>query len=372
MELENVFNEFNEFYLTEINDKLKNAKGIVIFGAGILGNKVAMHLKKLNFNIFCFADNNKQLWGQYIDEIPILSLSEASVKFQMSTCIIAIWNPLYHFDIVKMQLSDLNFYNVVHSAQVMQLYSENLLPHYHFATPDFYFENKEQICKVYELLEDNESKKQYLDQLKYRLTIDFDSLPTPDTKNQYFPSEIIILNSNEVFLDAGAYDGDTFIEFSARVDNKFDKYIALEPDPKNFDLIKLNLKNTENLIIDQYAIGAKNEFLNFNSTGGEGASINNEGNIRVECVSIDEKYKMYKPTFLKFDIEGAELDALNGALNVIKEYTPKIAVCIYHKPQDIFEIPLWINEVNSNYSFYVRTHGSDGFEFVLYAIPKNK
>ena len=82
------------------------------------------------------------------------------------------------------------------------------------------------------------------------------------------------------------------------------------------------------------------------------------------------KYQILKPTFLKFDIEGAELDALKGAINVIKDMTPTIAICIYHKPQDIFEIPLWINKVNSNYNFYVRTHGSDGFEFVLYAVPK--
>lgn len=370
MELESVFNDKDEYYLTRISDKLNNIHGIVIFGAGILGNKIAIHLKKLNFNIFCFADNNKDLWGQKINEIPVFSLPDAAAKFQMSTCIISIWNPLYHYDIIKKQLVELNFSNIIHSAQVMQLFSEDLLPHYHFENPQFYFENKNLIQKVYNLLYDNESKKQYLAQLNYRLKIDFDSLPVPDTKNQYFPSDLIYLTENEVFLDAGAYDGDTFFDFSKRVENKFNKYIALEPDPKNFELIKLNLINIQDVIIEPYAVGAKHEFLNFNSTGGEGASINFEGDISVECVTIDEKYKNYKPTFLKFDIEGAELDALKGASYIIKEFTPTIAVCIYHKPQDIFEIPLWINALNPNYNFHVRTHGNDGFEFVLYAIPK--
>jgi FkbM family methyltransferase len=219
-------------------------------------------------------------------------------------------------------------------------------------------------------LNDEESKKQYLNQLKYRLQINFDCIPVPDTKNQYFPNDIIHLKENEVFLDAGAYDGDTFIEFSNRVNNKYDKYIALEPDPQNYEQIKLNLHNKINVIIDPYAVGAKHEFLKFSSTGGEGASINNNGDISVECVSIDEKYYHFKPTFLKFDIEGAELDALRGAVKVIKDLTPKIAVCIYHKPEDIFEIPLWIHAINPNYNFHVRTHGADGFEFVLYAIPK--
>lgn len=246
------------------------------------------------------------------------------------------------------------------------------MPHYHFQNPNFYFENKKKIKEVFKLLKDDESKKQYLNQLNYRLKIDFDSIPKPDVKNQYFPPDLINLTKEEVFLDAGAYDGDTFFEFSNRVKNKFKKYIALEPDPQNFELIKLNLKNIENVVVEPYAVGIKHEFLKFNSTGGEGASINNNGDITVECVSIDEKYKIYHPTFLKFDIEGGELEALKGASKLIKELTPTIAICIYHRPEDIFEIPLWIYNINKNYTFHTRTHGNDGFEFVLYAIPIKK
>lgn len=369
MELENIFNQYDENYLTEISDKLNNSQGVVIFGAGQLGKKISTHLQKQHIQIFCFADNNKNKVGNVLNGIPIFSLDEAAEKFQKSICIIAIWNPLYHYDVIIKQLNENKFTNIVHAAQVMQLYSDELLPHYHFQSPKFYFDNKNLIIKAYSLLNDNESRKQYLEQLKYRLKIDFNSLPTPDTKNQYFPKDIIKLADSEVFLDAGAYDGDTFFEFSSRVNNKYNKYIALEPDPSNYELITINLRKFQNIIADPYAVGSKHEFLSFNSTGGEGASINTEGDITVECVSIDEKYKIHKPTFLKFDIEGAELEALKGAVNLIKEMTPTIAVCIYHKPQDIFEIPLWINEVNSNYNFYVRTHGRDGFEFVLYAIP---
>lgn len=370
MELENIFREYSKNYLSEISQKLRNSDGVVIFGAGILGKKIAKHLREENFNIFCFVDNNEIYWGNKVDGTFVNSLAQASANFPKAICVIAIWNPLYHYAVIKKQLTNFKFASIVHAAQIMQLYSNDLLPHYHFQSPDFYLNNKNLIKEAYCLLNDEESKKQYLNQLRYRLQINFECLPTPDTKNQYFPNDIIKLKENEVFLDAGAYDGDTFFEFSSRVNNKYNKYIAIEPDPKNFELIKFNLKTSKNVIIEPFAVGDKHEFLNFNSTGGEGASINNEGNILVECVTIDEKYKLDKPTFLKFDIEGAELDALKGAINVIKETTPTIAVCIYHKPQDIFDIPIWINNINPNYNFYVRTHGSDGFEFVLYAIPK--
>jgi FkbM family methyltransferase len=370
MELENVYDSYNEFYLNELSKKLNENKGIVIFGAGILGNKIATFLSNKNHNIICFADNNSNLWGSYINGIPVLSLVESGEKYSNSICIICIWNPRFHYEIIKKQLDQFKFEHIIHSAQIMQLYSEELLPHYHFANPNFYIQNKDQIFKTYELLSDAESKRQYILQLEYRFKIDFNSLPKSDSHNQYFPNGIINLSENEVFLDAGAYDGDTFLEFYKRVNGKYINYIALEPDPKNFEVIQLNLESYNNVVIDPFAVGERHEFLNFNSTGGEGASISNEGDVSVECVSIDEKYIKYKPTFLKFDIEGAELDALKGAQNVIQQFTPTIAVCIYHKPQDIFEIPLWINDLNPNYNFFVRTHGHDGFEFVLYAVSK--
>ena len=76
-------------------------------------------------------------------------------------------------------------------------------------------------------------------------------------------------------------------------------------------------------------------------------------------------------TFIKFDIEGAELDALRGAYNTIKRNKPKLAICIYHLPNDIWEIILFINNNFPFYDLYVRSHQYDGLDFVLYGIPNN-
>jgi hypothetical protein len=75
---------------------------------------------------------------------------------------------------------------------------------------------------------------------------------------------------------------------------------------------------------------------------------------------------------MKFDIEGAELSALKGAYNTIQKFKPKLAVCIYHLPNDLWEIILYIKEQFPFYNFSVRTHQHDGLDFVLYAIPNSK
>jgi len=119
-----------------------------------------------------------------------------------------------------------------------------------------------------------------------------------------------------------------------------------------------------------YAVGKENCFLKFDATGGGGAGISVNGTIEVECVRIDDKFYNTIPTYLKFDIEGAELDALAGAENTIETYKPIIAVCIYHLPDDLWTIPLYLKRIYPFYNFFVRTHQYDGLDFVLYAIPK--
>ena len=69
------------------------------------------------------------------------------------------------------------------------------------------------------------------------------------------------------------------------------------------------------------------------------------------------------------DVEGAELESLKGAQKVIQRDKPKLAICIYHKPEDMVEIPLYIKELIPEYKLYIRHHSNYIFETVLYAIP---
>ena len=203
--------------------------------------------------------------------------------------------------------------------------------------------------------------------------MNFEGLPAADPKNQYFPDGVVSLNDHEVFLDAGAYDGDTLLEFLERAAYKFDKYIALEPDPGNRLKLEKQVESlkTNKVVIFPFAVGPENCTLTFNATGGPGAGIsaNGDGEIEVECVRIDDKFLDAGISYMKFDIEGAELGALVGADETIARSKPKIAVCLYHLPDDPWSIPLHLKSKFPFYKFFVRTHHLDGFEFVLYAIP---
>jgi hypothetical protein len=96
-----------------------------------------------------------------------------------------------------------------------------------------------------------------------------------------------------------------------------------------------------------------------------------EGEATIEVTSIDAVLNGEKASLIKMDVEGSELNSLKGAVNTIKAHRPILAVCVYHKPMDIIDIPLYLRETAPDYSFFLRMYHSFD-EIVLYAIPPER
>ena len=105
-----------------------------------------------------------------------------------------------------------------------------------------------------------------------------------------------------------------------------------------------------------------------------GAAISPNGGLDVDCFSLDDLFAQHNlsPTYIKMDIEGAELDALRGAENTIREQAPILAVCIYHRHDDLWRIPGYIHSLCTDYSFFLYPHEVEGWELVCYAIPQKR
>ena len=110
----------------------------------------------------------------------------------------------------------------------------------------------------------------------------------------------------------------------------------------------------------------------FQADGSEGAKLAADGNVVVECVPIDDLETEEPPTFIKMDIEGAELDALEGARRSIQTHRPILSICVYHKQNDLWRIPLFIHTLVEDYRLFLRPHEVDGKELVCYAVPANR
>ena len=223
-----------------------------------------------------------------------------------------------------------------------------------YFTPDFLREHNEEFRKAYELMADEMSKKTYLDVLRYKLSGKVKYLYSCESEKDKLYEEILHLGEKETILDLGAYDGDTIREFLGVTDGRYEKIIAFEPDAKNFKKLQ---RKSENLTeIEFYNVGAwdKEETLYFNKKAARGSRTEKDG-IPVEFCSVDNTIKD-KVTFIKMDIEGAEFRALHGAEKTIRENLPKLYVCAYHRDEDMYTLPLFINELSPTYKIYYRHH----------------
>ncbi|HBG48363.1 MAG TPA: hypothetical protein DDW90_02410 [Cyanobacteria bacterium UBA9971] len=127
-----------------------------------------------------------------------------------------------------------------------------------------------------------------------------------------------------------------------------------------------NLKKYENIEFIKKGLYSKSAVFRFNSLGGLGSTIDQDGNTRIEVASIDEVLDK-KADYIKMDIEGAELEALKGAKKQLEQGV-QLAISLYHKSEDIWEIPEYIKHVNPDYKFYLRHYTNAIFETVLYAV----
>jgi FkbM family methyltransferase len=190
----------------------------------------------------------------------------------------------------------------------------------------------------------------------------------PVEKPQYF-TPFMEVNDNEIFVDGGFYIGDTAESFIEVTGGRFKKYYAFEPNTNNLDKVSQTIKNDSRIVITQAGVYSHCTKLLFNDQEADSSSFEQKKNCntKVPVVSLDAFFAdKEKPTFIKMDIEGSEALALLGAKKLIAEYKPKLAICVYHKPEDIIEIPKLIKEIVPEYKFKLGHHLMKQNETVLY------
>lgn len=233
---------------------------------------------------------------------------------------------------------------------------------------DFFKENEDSFRKAYEMLSDEKSKSDYLDILRFKLSGDVKYLIQTHSEKMKLYDEVLPLSDNETIMDLGAYDGDTVREFLTVTNGKYNKIFALEPDEKNFRKLERKTEGLENLIRLNIGAWDKKETLYFAKKSGRNSRLE-DGGVPVEFDSVDNIADC-EITFIKMDIEGAELKALEGAKNTVRKYKPKLYVCAYHRNEDMFALPFKIKELYEGYKIYFRQHPYiPAWESNFYAIP---
>lgn len=368
--------EKSQLERNELLNKLRNYtkekdKHIIYWGCGVQGQALYYYLAQKGIEPDYYCDNKNSLWGERI------------VKDKI--CIAP--NKLRDLDNVVVLLTvGLGYANIVYK-QVRALGIEDIIKFpidsLHLYPTSIYDTAKEDVVsnmsQLFELLSDEKSReiaytKLYvmLASLREMNTFDYSDIYS---EPQYYPEDIIHLSDNEIIIEGGSYVGDSLQYLIEKLHyESFQKYYCFELDKGNYaELNKYVRTLSEELQarIQTFnaGIGARNQEIMY-SSAGEGSSILDwiDANDTAKIVALDKVLLKEKATFIKMDIEGSEIDALMGSRSIIQEYMPKLAICVYHKPEHLWEVPFLIHKLNADYKIFLRHHTLITTDTVCYAI----
>lgn len=384
-ELEVLLNESPESVAERVrttHDKLSTPfnNQLILFGTGKLGRRTLKGLREVGIEPLAFCDNNAVIWGSDIEGLKVLSPEQAVSDFgRKAAFVVTIWNDTlgHPLEEVRKQLQSYGDCTVVSFLPLYWKYHKKLLPYFSLDLPSKILAAREELLAITVFIEDRESRLNFFKNIKSRFAGELQILPGSIDKRIQFKNEFFKPNKEEVFVDAGAYNGDTLKLILESSPLEFKEFIALEPDPQNFtklnDLVgtyddKLRSKITTFPV----AVSSFNGEISFDGSGTEQAQISSNGDIKVECRRIDDLLIDKEVTFIKMDIEGAEPDAIEGASDIIKNRSPILAISVYHQIDHLWRMVCLINNIRRDYAFFFRPHAAGGWDYILYAVPQNR
>lgn len=337
---------------------------IYLYGAGKLGKIVADKLLDEQISIAGFLVDPK-FWkkDEVYKNIPIISIDKIEIDNNIMIIVTAECLDENKIESLKRKTKviDLDMYSFFEYGEKRKL---------DFAA--FWEKNIYELDKLYHKLADNKSRECMRGFLNQKISGDFKYLQNVWEENQYYDNDIVDFSKIELFIDCGAYNGDSYHSFLENYEKHGGKEWtgkAYLLEPVSYDKCYLNYGTDKRCEVLRLAAWDKKDRLTF-SVQELGSSVIAGNGILVDADTIDNAIRGGENCFIKMDIEGSELKALKGAEKTIKVHKPILAICVYHKREDLITIPQYIESICPSYKMYLRAYEKYAVDLVLYAIPQ--
>jgi FkbM family methyltransferase len=351
--------------------------GLALFGAGPLGRYTAERMKRAGLSPLGFADNDGSLWGRSVDGLEVAGPAEAVRRWGSEAAfVVATYNMAAPIAQLRAEGA-----RTVPYADLFAAFPDAFLPYFALERPERVLGHPASIREAYGLMADEVSRAEFRVQLERRLLLGFDSPREPlDPEvrdSEYFPTDVYVPLDEENFVDCGAFDGDTIRRFLRRREGRFRRIVALEPDPASLGRLRtfvssLPEETAGRIRLERVAAFDREGPLRFDSKASVASTHSDDAGATVPAARLDELLRDEHPTLVKMDLEGSERSALEGGRGVFASERPVLAVCIYHRPEDLWEIPLDMAGIEKSYRIHLRAHAEDCWDASCYAVPPGR
>lgn len=332
--------------LTSVWQRLKDdGKPVVLYGMGDGADKVLNAFDKFGIKASAVMASDEFVRGQSFHGFEVKKLSQIEEEygdFNIALCFAS-------------QLEDvMNHIKAVAKRHTVLVPSVPAFGNTLFDN-NFISQNAETMKNAYTLLGDELSKKVYKNVLAFYYTGELYLLDEITTdKDEAFKS-LLQLGDSEVYVDLGAYNGDTIDEFLHYCKGSYRKIVAFEPNSKNFAKLQTHCGNMSNIDLWQLGSYSRNTVLTFNNKAGRNSAISDKG-VETRVAAVDSILCGLAASYIKADVEGADVETVLGMKKTLQNFKPKLNFAAYHRFEDIFRLPLLIKQINSEYKIYLRHH----------------
>ena len=363
----------NEIYGTkELWSELRESgKPIVLYGMGNGADKIISVLESKGMEYADVFASDDFVRGQLFHGKRVLKISEVAEKYGDFNILVSFGSSLP--DVMERIRGIAKKYTLY--APDVPVAGENLFD------AEFFYNNEEKILAARSVLADERSREVYDELVRYKLDGKITHFDITDREGGLFSP--VLSGGYEVYCDLGAYTGDTVAE-AAALYPEIKKVIAFEPSPKTFAKLE---KNTADIAAELTLVNAcawnENGTAVFTDGSGRNSALSGGGaksgktlsgaKIKEIATATPDSYMDFsgKPLLIKFDVEGAEREAIEGSKNAILNNLTELCVSLYHRSEDIFELPLLIRELLPHHELYIeKTPYIPAWEINLYACAR--
>jgi FkbM family methyltransferase len=349
--------------------------GVVVVGAGRVGREFLSALTASGISVLSFADNDPAKWGTTVAGHQVRSVPGAVGTFG-NRCLYLVAVGRTGGEGIMNQLRLLGASHAMHFIPAIRQLPR-VWPTYFLGPADFDLDHLDDCIAAYSLLADEESRMHFRSHLRWRAALDPSQLSAPSYDDQYFVKDIVVPEQCRSFVDVGAYTGDTLTALSDFAGGSLRAYYGFEPDPTNYALLQRHVGAISatwpdvTILISQVAVGADRRDKEFRANASDTAQVSPTGETVVRSIRLDD-LDLPSPTYLKVDVEGGEAEVLRGATELLKTDALTVAIATYHRPTDLFALPLHLSRTAPNRRHFLRSHGDAGIDLICYVTSASR